>query len=397
MSKNKSFKTNTCGYKKKKLLGLIFVALVFFALGYSSQNITLPKVLRGSSVKVDASINVDVQEIYSKLRERFDGELNSKEVEAGIKKGLVSATGDPYTTFFTKDEYNDFKSSLDGRFSGIGAELGKNGEQLVIIAPLDGSPAEKAGLKPGDAILSIDGVLTDGMGVDIAVSKIRGEEGTKVKLKISQDGALKEVEVIREAIKVDSVKYEKVNNDTGYIKVSRFAEDTDDLVSKGVKELSSQGANKFILDLRNNGGGYVASAVNVAGVWLDNKVVLSERFRGREMAVKRTSSNPLMSLDKSKLVVLVNEGSASASEILAASLNENAGIQLVGQKTFGKGSVQDIVPLEDGAWLKITIAHWFTPKGKTIDKVGIDPTVKIDLGANGEDLQKQKAINILNS
>lgn len=394
-------KQNTSGSvsksNKKRLLNFALVAVVFFALGYSSQNLTLPKVLRGSSVRVDSSVNVDVGEIYSKLREQFDGEIDSSKVDAGIKRGLVSATGDPYTTFFTKEEYSDFKSSLDGRFSGIGAELGKDGEQLVVIAPLDGSPAEKAGLQPGDAILSINGESTESMGVDVAVSKIRGEEGTKVKLKISQSGVVKEVEVTREAIKVDSVKYEKIGNDIGYIKVSRFAEDTDGLVTKGIKELSAQGATKFILDLRNNGGGYVTSAVNVAGVWLDNKVVLSERFRGKEVAVKRTSSNPLMSLDKSKLVVLVNGGSASASEILAAALNENAGVPIVGQTTFGKGSVQDIVPLNDGAWLKITIAHWFTPKGKTIDRAGIEPTVKVENDTPGQDSQKQKAIELLNS
>lgn len=392
-----SSKDMSAAKNSSKFFKFGLVALVFFALGYSSQSLTLPKLLRGSSVKVDSSVNVNVEEIYSKLREKFDGEIDASAVDAGIKRGLVSATGDPYTTFFTKEEYGDFKSSLDGRFSGIGAELGKDGDQLVVIAPLDGSPAERAGLKPGDAILSIDGTSTDGMGVDVAVGKIRGEEGTKVKLKISQAGAVKEVEVTREAIKVDSVKYEKVGNDVGYIKVSRFADDTDDLVAKGVKELSAQGVTKFVLDLRNNGGGYVTSAVGVAGVWLDNKVVLSERFRGRETAVKRTNSNPLMSLDKSKLVVLVNEGSASASEILAAALNENAGVQLVGQKTFGKGSVQDILPLEDGAWLKITIAHWFTPKGKTIDKAGIEPTIKVDVGGEGQDLQKQKAIELLSS
>ncbi len=382
---------------RKKFLSFGLIALVFFALGYRSQNLTLPKVLRGSSVRVSSSVNVDVEEIYSKLRERFDGDLDSSSVDAGIKRGLVSSTGDPYTAFFTKEEYANFKSSLDGRFSGIGAELGKNGDQLVVIAPLDGSPAEKAGLKPGDAILKIDDVSTDGMGVDVAVTKIRGEEGSRVKLKISQAGSIKEVEVTRGNIKVDSVKSEKIGNDIGYIKVSRFSEDTDEQVSAAVKNLSAQGATKFILDLRNNGGGYVTSAVNIAGIWLNNKVVLSERFRGKEMDVKRTGSDPIMDLSKTKLVVLVNEGSASASEILAASLNENAGVQLVGQKTFGKGSVQDTVDLGDGAWLKITIAHWFTPRGKTIDKVGIEPTVKVDKGGDGQDLQKQKAIDLLNS
>lgn len=381
----------------KKYLAFLFTSLVFFALGYNAQNIKLPSVLRGSSVRVDSSVNVDVEEIYSKLRERFDGDIDSGSVDTGIKRGLVSATGDPYTSFFTKEEYTDFKGSLDGRFSGIGAELGKDGDRLVVIAPLDGSPAEKAGIKPGDAILSIDGVSTEGMSVDIAVTKIRGEEGSKVKLKLSQKGSVKELEVAREAIKVDSVKYEQINGQIGYIKVSRFAEDTGERVSAAVADLKSKGVSKYILDLRNNGGGYVESAINVAGIWLDNKVVLSERFRGKEIDVKRTNSGPLLNLKETKLVVLINEGSASASEILAAALNENAGVQLVGQKTFGKGSVQDISPLSDGSWLKITIAHWFTPKGKTIQGTGIDPTIKVDLDSGSNDSQKQKAIEVVSS
>lgn len=380
-----------------RYLALFFTGLVFFALGYNAQSIRLPSVLRGSSVRVDSSVNVDVEEIYSKLRERFDGNIDGGSVDTGIKRGLVSATGDPYTSFFTKEEYADFKGSLDGRFSGIGAELGKDGDRLVVIAPLDGSPAERAGIKPGDAILSIDGVSTEGMSIDIAVTKIRGEEGSKVKLKLSQEGSVKELEVAREAIKVDSVKYEQINGQTGYIKVSRFAEDTGERVSTAVTDLKSKGVTKYILDLRNNGGGYVESAINVAGIWLDNKVVLSERFRGKEIDVKRTNSGPLLNLKETKLVVLINEGSASASEILAAALNENAGVQLVGQKTFGKGSVQDISPLSDGSWLKITIAHWFTPKGKTIQSTGINPTIKVDSDGSSNDSQKQKAIEIISS
>lgn len=394
---NNRNRANYASSGSRRYLSFVLFGLVFFALGYNFQNIKLPSALRGSSVRVNSSVNVDVEEIYSKLREKFDGDIDSSAVDTGIKRGLVSATGDPYTTFFSKDEYANFKSSLDGHFSGIGAELGKDGEQLVVIAPLDGSPAEKAGLKPGDAIIKINDVSTDGMGVDVAVSKIRGEAGSKVKLKISQSGAVKEIEVTREEVKVDSIKYEKVGNDIGYIKVSRFAEDTGESVKKAVRDLSGQGATKFILDLRNNGGGYVTSAIDVAGVWLDNKTVLSERFRGKETSVKRSASSPLLDLSKTKLVVLVNEGSASASEILAAALNENAEVQLVGQKTFGKGSVQDIIPLEDQSWLKITIAHWFTPKGKTIDKLGIEPTVKVEKGSADQDLQKQKAIELLNS
>jgi carboxyl-terminal processing protease len=380
-------------------LKFVVVALIFFAFGYNTKNLDLPSWLRpsgSSSVRVDGSVDVDVQEIYAKLKERFDGELDPKKVELGIKRGLVSATGDPYTTYFTAAEYAEFESSLNGQFSGIGAELGIREGRLVVIAPIDGTPAQKAGLMPGDIILAIDGESTEGISVDAAVKEIRGESGTKVKLRISSDGQQRDVEITRSEIRIESVEFEKLGQNIGYIKISQFSTDTYSQVSRAVGDLRAQGAKDFILDLRNNGGGYVDSAVNIAGIWLDNKVVLSERFRGQEVQVRRTPPRSTLELGNSKLVVLVNEGSASASEILAAALNENAGVQLVGQKTFGKGSVQDVVELGDGARLKITIARWFTPNGKSIDGIGVEPTIKVEFGAPEQDLQKQKAIDLLN-
>jgi carboxyl-terminal processing protease len=383
----------------KKTLGLVLVAAVFFSFGYNAQYLNLPSWLKtdGSSVRVSSNVDVDVEEIYDVLKKRFDGELDSSKVELGIKRGLVSATGDPYTTYFTAAEYAEFESSLNGQFSGIGAELGKKGESLVVIAPIDDSPAQKAGLKAGDVILSINGKSTEGISVDSAVKDIRGVSGTTVKLKVSSNGEQKEIEIVRGEIKVQSVKFEKTPEGVGYIKISQFSLDTYAQTIAAVNSLTSQGVTSFVLDLRNNGGGYVDSAVNIAGIWLDDKVVLSERFRGKEIQVRRTNSSPKLNLSTTKLAVLVNEGSASASEILAASLNENAGVKLIGQKTFGKGSVQDVTELGDGARLKITIARWFTPNGKTIDGVGIEPTVKVESAQGDQDLQKQKAIDLVNS
>ncbi len=384
----------------KKLLILGSVGVVFFAFGYNAKTLSLPAWVRGggSAVRLNASSSVDVEEIYSKLREKFDGDLNDEQVSEGIKRGLVSSTGDPYTTFFTKAEYERFDSTLNGQFSGIGAEIGKKGDQIVVIAPVDGAPAAKAGIKAGDAVLAVDGESTEGKSVDEVVGKIRGDAGSKVKLTVVSNGERKDVEIMRDDIKIDSVKYEKLNDSTGYIKISQFGIDTASLTTKAVEDLKSQGVTKIVLDLRNNGGGYVDQAVSIAGIWLDSKVVLSERFRGKEISVQRSSAGPIAPLDKNELVVLVNEGSASASEILAASLRDEGGVKLVGQKTFGKGSVQDLIELSDESRLKITIAHWFTPKGKSIDKEGINPDYKVDAGSDsGSDAQKQKALELISA
>ncbi|MBP7769077.1 PDZ domain-containing protein [Candidatus Saccharibacteria bacterium] len=393
--------------KPKQLrLGAAFLAvsLLFFALGYQSnggsKSFSWLRFGNGSTVKAGADVSVNVEDIYDTLREKFDGDLRPDEIENGIRKGLVSATGDPYTTYFTKDEYADFQKSLNGEFSGIGAQLGLDGDQLVVIAPLDGFPAQKAGLSSGEAILEINGESTEGMSVDTAVGKIRGEAGTKVKLKLAKIGqGIREIDITRENVKVDSVKSEVLEGNIGYIKISQFSTDTYSLASKAVSDFKVKGITRVILDLRNNGGGYVDSAVNVAGLWLDSKTVLSERARGKEIENRRTTGSPTLNLsdESNKLVVLVNSGSASASEILAAALQEEGGVKLVGEQTFGKGSVQDVTQLKDGGSLKVTIAHWFTPKGKSIDKEGIKPDidVKLNSGDSSNDSQKQRALEVL--
>lgn len=384
-----------------RILSLVAVALVFFALGNASQGLNLPKFLGGGSskVRVAKEVNVNVEEIYSKLKDKFDGQLSSEKVDEGIKRGLISATNDPYTTYFTKDQYEEFNKTLNGSFSGIGAEIGKNGDQLVVIAPIDGSPAAKSGLKAGDAIMKIDGTSTEGLSVEEAVSKIRGDAGTKVKLSVVSSGEQKDLEVTREDIKIASVKSEKLDGNIGYIKITQFGLDTASLAIQAAQDLKSQGVSKIILDLRNNGGGYVDQAVSVAGIWLDQKEVLSERFRGAEVDVKRTAQNPALDLAKgNQLVVLVNGGSASASEILAAALRDDGGVKLVGEKTFGKGSVQEVIELSDESRLKVTVAHWFTPKGQSIDKAGLVPDVEVEAGSDGtRDLQKEKALELLKS
>ncbi len=384
------------GQRLTALLLLVIVALFSFALGQNSKNLNLPSWLQGSSEQVDLSPDLD--DLYAKLKKNYDGQLESSKVDSSIKEGLVSITGDPYTTYLTQDEYSSFQDSLNGQFSGIGAELSQKNDQIVIVAPLDNSPAQKAGVKSGDIILKVNGESTTGRSVEDVITQIRGKAGTEVTLSLAKDTGVEDVTIVREEIKVDSVKHEILdgkNGKVGYIRISRFADDTQSLAVAAANDLKAQGIKKVILDLRSNGGGRVDAAVGVAGIWLSNKVVLSERAKGKEINVQRTATRTIFGSDV-KTIVLMNEGTASASEIVAAALKDGEAATLLGKRTFGKGSVQTFVDLEDGAKLKVTIAHWFTPSGKTIDKEGISPDTEIsNSGQIDQDEQKTKALEML--
>jgi carboxyl-terminal processing protease len=388
-------------FKMMYMLLMVVAILISFALGHSAKDMRLPEWLKGSGQNESRApvTSVDVEDLYNKLKKNYDGEIDQTRIEDSVRRGLVGITNDPYTSYFTSAEYEEFRNSLNGKFSGIGAELGKKDEQLIVVTPLDGSPAKNAGLKSGDVIVKINGEGTTGMSVDMAVKKIRGEAGTEVALGIGRPEGVVDIKITRGDIKLDSVKSELLAGNIGYIKVSRFGDDTYTLAAKAARDFKDKGVKKIILDLRGNGGGLVESAVAVAGIWMGNKPVLSERVKGIEKNVYKTTPNPIFNQQEVKTVILINEGSASASEIVAAALRDGgAAFSLVGKKTFGKGSVQNFVDLEDGSKLKVTIAHWFTPNGKTIDEVGIDPDVDVaNSGTEGRDEQKEKAIELLNA
>lgn len=319
-----------------------------------------------------------VEQVYDQLKQHFDGKLDSKALQEGLSKGLVEATGDPYTTYFTAAEAEEFQNDLDGTFSGIGAELGKRDDKLVIIAPVDGSPAQKAGVRAGDGVATIDGKDASQLSVDEAVDKIRGDAGSEVKLGLVRDGNLQEVTIVRSQISVPSVKSE-VKDGIGYLTISRFSSDTASLAAQAAQNFKAQNVRGVVVDVRNNGGGLLDSVVKVSGLWLDNKVVVEERQGKKITEQLKSGTNPPLKGIPTKL--LINGGSASASEILAGALHDHGAAQLIGEKTFGKGSVQEIVDLKDGAQLKVTVARWFTPNGKNIDKAGIKPDIEVTLTA----------------
>ena len=401
MSRNS--KSNVFTEKAKKWGSKIgpyaIVAILAFALGikFSGLDLNSFKKDKTSPQNLDYS---SVEQLYDTLRSKYDGKLDSNKLIDGMKKGLVEASGDPYTVYMNAQESNEFKDSLEGKFSGIGAELGKRGDQLVVVSPLDGFPAQKAGVKAGDAILEVNGEASSKWSVEQAVSKIRGEKGTDVTLKLGRDGKTVDVTVTRDDITVPSVKHEITSDNIGYLQISRFAEDTSGLAEQAAQEFKDKGVKAVVLDVRANGGGYLQSAVDVSSLWLnEGQTVVQEREGGKVKDTLRASGqNPLKGIPT---VVLIDGGSASASEIVAGALKDNGAAKLVGVKSFGKGSVQELQNLKDGGELKVTIARWFTPGGKNIDKEGISPNTEVkleeaDVNA-GKDPQKDKAFSLLNN
>ncbi len=380
------------------LLAVLTVFIAAFILGtrandllayMGGQNRDLPNDLQYSQL----------EQVYDKLREKYDGKLDASQLLQGAKKGLVEAAGDPYSVYFTKDEAQQFMNDLEGTFSGIGAELDKRDGQLLITATLDDSPAQKSGLMANDAIIKVNDQDTSSWSIEKAVSEIRGEKGTTVKLSIVRDQELKDVSIVRDAIVSPSVKYEVTSNNVGYLRISRFAEsDTVALATKAAEEFKQKNVKGVVLDLRGNGGGYLDSAQKISSLWLNGSMVVQEKRDGRVTETLYAGSDaPLKGV---KTVVLVDGGSASASEIVAGALHDNQAAQLVGLKTFGKGSVQEIVDLPDGSKLKVTVAKWFTPNGKNISEEGIAPDIEVKISdddiKNNRDPQKSKAFELIN-
>lgn len=365
------------GFASVLLVGFVFFAGIQIGSGAWQVNFMRPvSSNRGLPARLDYS---SVNEVYQALKRKYDGELSEDKLINGMKKGLVEAAGDTYTTFMDADSAKVFNEQLSGSFSGIGAELGKEGNDITVIAPISGFPAEKAGLKAKDIIVSIDGQEATGLSVDEAVKRIRGEKGTSVKLVIVRNSTeRKELTIVRDTITIPSVESKLVDGNIGYIQVTRFSTDTSDLVSAAVNDFKSKNIKGIVLDLRNNPGGYLNAAVDVSSEWLkEGQLVVEEKRDGKvTQDYKALSTGVVQGVPT---VVLINEGSASASEITAGALKDNNAATIIGVKSFGKGSVQEVTNFNNGSLLKVTVARWFTPNGKNIDKEGIEPDIKVEL------------------
>lgn len=322
----------------------------------------------------------------------------------GAIKGMVDAEGDPYTTFFIPSEAASFETEIKGSFEGVGMEVGKKDNIITVISPLPGSPAEKAGLKAGDKILKINSTITTDMTIDTAVNLIRGKKGTEVSFSIYREGVDTpiEIKVVRDVISLPTIT-KNYDRGTGIytIKIHSFSEQVSDLFTEAITEFKTTGSKKLIIDVRGNPGGYLDAAVDIASHFIpQGKVVVSQDYgKKRETEFLRSAGFGTVGADV-KVVVLVDGGSASASEILAGALQDYKLATLVGQKTFGKGSVQEYIKVTPTTGLKVTIARWLTPLERSISINGLTPDVEVKIteedAKNLNDSQQKKAVEILN-
>jgi len=319
----------------------------------------------------------------------------------GAIEGLAASYGDPYTNFFPPEDLKTFEDDIAGNFEGVGIEIDVKDGILTVVSPLKGTPADKAGLRAKDRIIKIDGKITLGMSAQEATKLIRGPKGTEVVFTINRDGKEIEIKVIRDVIDVPIVVTTKRDDGIFVIQITSFSAGSADDFRSALREFVNSGSEKLILDVRGNPGGYLEAAVDIASWFLPaNDVVVSEDFGGKNKPAEVFKSKGYnIFTDKLKMIVLVDGGSASASEILAGALKEYKVAKLVGEKTFGKGSVQELIPLTDDSSIKVTIAHWLTPNGISISKNGISPDVIVKMTDADrlakKDPQLNKAVELL--
>ena len=374
---------------------IALVAVVGFIAG-TRQNELYSAVgsLFGVKVSTDTIDVSSLQDTYRRLQENYDGTLNIQSLIEGANRGLVAAAGDDYTVYMSAEESKQFEKDLSGNIGGgIGAEIGVRSDQPTVLRTLADTPAEKAGLKAGDIIVAVNETNTNGWTADKTAQAIRGEIGTTVKVTIYRDSEEQEFVITRAEITNPSVESE-VQGGIGVLTIRRFDSETTALTKKAAERFRQQQVSGVVVDLRGNGGGYLSAAQDVAGIWLSDKVIVSERRGDAVQDELRSGKQPL--LEGIPTVVLVDESSASASEIVAGALQDYDAAELIGKKTFGKGTVQKLVSLGGGAQLKVTIARWYTPKGRNITKEGIAPDQEIERTAEdvnaGRDPQMDAAL-----
>lgn len=392
---------------KRFLLLKIFIVLslvgagsaVIFISGFHYGFNQIPAPPEDLPATADLSLLWDV---WRKLEEKYSGPLDYQKMIYGAAKGLVGGLGDPYTVFFPPQDSKIFRDDISGSFEGVGMEIGKKKGELTVVAPLVGTPAQKAGLLPGDKILKVDDVYTSDISVEEAVKLIRGEKGTKVKLTIYRQGweESKEFEIVRGVIKIPNVKLEIKESEIAYIRIYQFSSTLSFDFSNLSQDVVNSSAKKILLDLRSNPGGLLSEAQQIAGWFLERgDIVTIESFgEGRQAKEYLAKGNSLFL--KYPVVILINEGTASGAEILAAALRENRNdVKLIGEKSFGKGSVQEPIDLRGGSLLKVTVAHWLTPNGKLIEELGLSPDIEVKMTEEDyqaeRDPQLEKAVEIL--
>ncbi len=380
------------------LIGISFLGGWFF-------NATLNKTAYENAYNLDGMKLSILKDVYDKLVFNFvdPSKIDKDKMTYGAVAGMVNALGDPYTVFYNPEEAKEFQQDISGTFEGIGAQLGMKNNQLKVIAPLKGTPAEKAGLLSGDAIIAVDGESTIELTIDEVISKIKGEKGTKVTLTIirtknGQSPETKDIEIIRDVIKVPTIEWKTIEKDgkkIAHLTIYHFSETVFEDFKKAAYEILNANCDGIILDMRNNPGGLLDKTVSIAGWFLEKgQVVLTEQNKNLdENSYKADGPESFLNIP---IVILVDKGTASASEILTGALRDNRGILVIGETSFGKGLVQRVVTLDDGSSLKVTTAKWYTPNGTLIQDTGIKPDIEVELTEedynNNRDPQLDRAL-----
>lgn len=402
---------------KKKIFKSVGIAIVFLIIisGFFALGIKIGYSQRPEIEKIASIINKEPQvettadfssfwKVWNTLNEKsiYAKKINDQERVWGAISGLASSMGDPYTVFFPPKENKSFNEEIAGSFVGIGAEIGMKDKILTIVSPLKDTPAWKVGLKSGDKIIKIDDITTLDMTVDRAIEMIHGKSGTIVKLLVLRPGEseTREFSITRDTIQVPTLDTELRPDGIFVIKLYSFSENSDKLFKDAIIKFIDSKSSKLILDLRGNPGGYLESAVNIGSWFIDEgkTILIEDSGNGNKQKIYR-SHGPRLFNNNLSFVVLVDGGSASAAEILAGALKENNIATLVGEKTFGKGSVQELIKITDDTSLKVTVANWLTPNGVSISLQGLEPDVKVpftqkDADAK-QDPQMDKAVEIL--
>lgn len=367
----------------------------------------IDKVLSLSNKETVVETDADFSAFWKAWNVLKDKSIYTKEVSDqdrvwGAIEGLASSMGDPYTVFFNPEDNKMFTDEIKGSFSGIGAEIGIKDGVLTVISPLKDSPAFKAGLKAGDKITKINDKKTNDITVDEAISLIRGEAGTKVHMTVIREGEGKalEFDIVRGKIDFPIIETKLRDDNIFVITFYSFSENSASLFKNAIKEFYESGSDKLILDMRGNPGGYLDSAVDIGSWFIDKgKVIVKEDFGDKKKGDSYRSHGPRIFNDNLKFVVLVDGGSASAAEILAGALKEYGIATIVGEKTFGKGSVQELVKITNDTSLKVTVAKWLTPNGLSISEKGLEPNIVVPMTADdvkkNKDPQMDKAVEIL--
>lgn len=386
--------------KNNKFLKIIAVVLLVITTAFVTRIITVRQVLSSN----ENFGKVIVLEKYLRENYLYNKDIKDENLEAGLLKGLVAGLGDPYSQYLTSDEMKKLTETTTGKFQGIGVIISPDEDGTVtVISPIKGSPADRAGVESGDKILKINGKDFSAEKINEASKEMRGEKGTIVKILLLKKKNLKteEVEIKREEIKIDSILKNKIG-DLGYIGITMFDEETGRDFIKALNELTSEGVKGIILDMRGNPGGVVDAAVEIGDAILPKSTFVTLKDNKGEVVQDYKLDDKYNDI---KMVVLVNEGSASASEILSGAIRDLGRAKIIGKTTYGKGVVQNVMSLPGGDGLKLTTSEYFTPSGKSINKKGIVPDIEVDLPEDVEgigidykdtDTQLQKAIEVIN-